>query len=47
MIFLLLSSLYGVLFFILQMEDYALLAGTGLITVIVIVMMFATRRLQR
>jgi len=47
MIFLLLSSLYGVLFFILQMEDYALLAGTGLIIVIVIFMMFATRRLQR
>ncbi|MCK5916781.1 MAG: cell envelope integrity protein CreD [Cocleimonas sp.] len=47
MIFLLLSSLYGVLFFILQMEDYALLAGTGLITLIVIFMMFATRRLQR
>lgn len=47
MIFLLLSSLYGVLFFILQMEDYALLAGTGLITMIIIFMMFATRRLQR
>jgi inner membrane protein len=47
MIFLLLSSLYGVLFFILQMEDYALLAGTGLIMLIIIVMMFATRRLQR
>lgn len=47
LMFLLLSSLYGVLFFILQMEDYALLAGTGLITLIIIVMMFATRRLQR
>lgn len=47
MIFLLLSSLYGVLFFILQMEDYALLAGTALITLIIIFMMFATWRLQR
>ena len=46
-IFLLLSSLYGVLFFILQMEDYALLAGTALITLIVMVMMFATRHLQK
>ncbi len=47
MIFLLLSSLYAVLFFILQMEDYALLAGTALITLVIIFMMFATRRLQR
>jgi inner membrane protein len=47
MMFLLLSSLYGVLFFILQMEDYALLAGTGLVTLMIIFMMFATWRLQR
>ncbi len=47
MIFLLLASLYGVLFFILQMEDYALLAGTALITLIIMIMMFATRHLQK
>ncbi|HIO93001.1 MAG TPA: cell envelope integrity protein CreD [Leucothrix mucor] len=47
MIFLLLGSLYGVLFFILQMEDFALLAGTALITLIIMIMMFATRHLQK
>ena len=47
LVFLLLSSLYGVLFFILQMTDYALLAGTALITLIVITMMIATRNLQK
>ncbi len=44
-IFLLLSSLYGVLFVIIQMEEYALLAGTALVTLIVMMMMLATRRL--
>lgn len=46
MVFLLLSSLYTVLFFILQMQDYSLLAGTALVTLVVVVMMFATRGLE-
>ena len=46
-IFLLLGSLYGVLYVILQMHDYALIAGTALIIVVVTAMMFATRKLPR
>lgn len=45
-IFLLLSALYGVLYFILQMEDYALLAGAGVMLFIVIVLMFATKNIK-
>lgn len=44
--FLMLAGLYGVLYFILQMEDYALLAGTGVMLFIVIVLMIVTRNIQ-
>jgi inner membrane protein len=42
----LLSALYGVLFVILRMEDYALLAGTGLLLVATAAVMYATRNVQ-
>ena len=45
-IFLLLSGLYTVLYFILQMEDYALLAGAGVMLFIVIVLMITTRNIK-
>lgn len=45
-IFLLLSGLYAVLYFILQMEDYALLAGSAVMLFIVIMMMIATRNVR-
>jgi inner membrane protein involved in colicin E2 resistance len=35
-----------VLYFILQMEDYALLAGAGTMMLIIMVLMFATRNLE-
>ena len=46
LILLFLSSLYAVLYFILQMEDYALLAGAGTMMLIIMVLMFATRNLE-
>ena len=46
LIMLFLSSLYAVLYFILQMEDYALLAGAGTMMLIIMVLMFATRNLE-
>lgn len=45
-IFVLLSALYAVLYFILQMEDYALLAGTGVMLFVVIMLMLATRNIR-
>lgn len=47
LILLFLSSLYAVLYFILQMEDYALLAGAGTMMLIIMVLMFATRNLEQ
>lgn len=46
LILLFLSGLYAVLYFILQMEDYALLAGAGTMMLIIMVLMFATRNLE-
>lgn len=46
LILLFLSCLYAVLYFILQMEDYALLAGAGTMMLIIMVLMFATRNLE-
>ncbi|ABM26549.1 Inner membrane CreD family protein [Shewanella sp. W3-18-1] len=40
---LMLVSLYAVLYSILQLEDYALLMGTGLLLVILLILMFVTR----
>ena len=42
----LLSSLYAVLFSLLKMEDFALLAGTALLVIVVIVLMIVTRDIQ-
>ncbi|MEZ5535708.1 MAG: cell envelope integrity protein CreD [Thiolinea sp.] len=42
-ILLVLGGLYYLLFLILQMEDYALLAGTGLLVFATLMMMFVTR----
>ena len=42
----LLTALYGVLYVILRMEDYALLAGTGLLLLATGAVMFATRDVQ-
>lgn len=47
MVFLLLSGLYSVLFVILEQQDYALLAGTSLIILVVMAMMIATRHLPK
>lgn len=44
-IFLLLMGLYGVLYTILHLEDYALLAGSGLLLLVITVLMLATRRI--
>lgn len=41
-----LASLYGVLYSILQLEDYALLMGTGLLVLIMLVLMYLTRHQQ-
>ncbi|MCS6136898.1 cell envelope integrity protein CreD [Shewanella baltica] len=38
-----LVSLYAVLYSILQLEDYALLMGTGLLLVVLLILMFVTR----
>lgn len=45
-VFITLGGLYYLLFMILQMEDYALLAGTGLLVFATLMMMFATRRVR-
>ncbi|RVU86372.1 cell envelope integrity protein CreD [Leucothrix sargassi] len=41
-----LSGLYALLYLILQMEDYAMLAGAATMMVVVMILMFATRNLQ-
>ncbi|PWQ93640.1 cell envelope integrity protein CreD [Leucothrix arctica] len=41
-----LSGLYALLYLILQMEDYAMLAGAGTMMIVVMVLMFATRNLE-
>ncbi len=46
MIFIMLAGLYGVLYFILQMEDYALLAGSAVMLFIVIMLMITTRNVR-
>ncbi|ACA84761.1 cell envelope integrity protein CreD [Shewanella woodyi] len=38
-----LTSLYGVLYSILKLEDYALLMGTGLLLTVLLILMFITR----
>jgi len=43
----LLSALYGFLYSILQMEDYALTMGSGLLLLVLLVMMYMTRNLNR
>lgn len=43
---LLLVSLYSVLYALLQMEDYALLVGTALLLVALMVLMYVTRHIQ-
>ena len=45
-IFSLLVSLYTVLYVLLQMEDYALLVGTGLLLIMIVAIMYVTRHLQ-
>lgn len=40
-----LAALYGVLYTLLQMEDFALLAGTALLVLVLAVLMLATRKL--
>ncbi len=42
---LLLTGLYGVLYTLLHMEDYALLAGSALLLVVLSVLMYVTRRI--
>ncbi len=46
MIFVLLVGLYTLLYSLLQLEDYALLMGTGLLLAVVIVLMYVTRHLR-
>ena len=41
-----LGGVYGYLYFVLQMEDFALLAGTGALFAVLAAVMYATRRLQ-
>ncbi|MEZ5450989.1 MAG: inner membrane CreD family protein [Thiolinea sp.] len=47
LILLILGGLYTLLYFILQLEDYALAAGTGLLLLTTLMMMLVTRRIQR
>lgn len=42
----LLMGLYSVLYSLLQLEDYALLLGTGLMVFVISVLMFVTRNIQ-
>jgi len=46
MIFALLLALYAILYSLLQMEDYALLMGTGLLLFVLLVLMWITRHLK-
>ena len=46
-ILIMLSALFGLLYSLLQLEDYALLAGTGLLLGILAVLMFLTRNIGR
>jgi inner membrane protein len=41
-----LGGIYGFLFFVLQMQDYALIAGTGALFAVLGVVMYATRKLD-
>jgi len=43
---LILSALYAALYSLLQLEDYALLFGTGLLVTIIAVLMLVTRKIQ-
>ncbi len=45
-IFVLLIGLYTLLYSLLQLEDYALLMGTGLLLAVVIVLMYVTRHMR-
>jgi len=45
-ILILLGSLYTALYFILQMEDYALIAGSGVMLFVLVILMIATRNIQ-
>lgn len=45
-VFLLLAALYVVLYSLLQLEDYALLMGSGLLLVVLLVLMWFTRNLR-
>lgn len=47
LIVLLLVGLYTLLYSILHLEDYALLMGTGLLLLVIAVLMYVTRNLQR
>ena len=46
-VFALLSGLYAMLYSVLQLEDYALLMGTGLLVLVLGALMVATRNLHR
>lgn len=41
-----LGGVYGYLYFVLQMEDFSLLAGTGALFAVLAAVMYATRRLE-
>lgn len=45
-IFVLLAGLYTLLYSLLQLEDYALLMGTGLLLAVVMVLMYVTRHMR-
>lgn len=45
-IMILLGSLYTALYYILQMEDYALLAGSGVMLFVLVILMITTRNIQ-
>jgi inner membrane protein len=45
-ILLLLTALYAIIYSLLQLEDYALLMGTGLLLFILFVLMWITRNLK-
>ena len=46
-ILLVLTALYSVLFSLLRLEDYALLMGTALLVLVLSILMFVTRNIQR
>ena len=45
-VLILLGSLYTALYFILQMEDYALLAGSGVMLFVLVILMITTRNIS-